>query len=493
MKKRNKGFPEGARISGLPVSWQQPQDQRAELVEQILALSTEDRKFVLQRVGALDLSNHLSSDIRVYDKGKDGLKPNSCYVFADGTEGESVDIIETVKANPLSIADPRILHALRRWIYLSRYRAILRKLERYTDSELGDIAANNIEKLCDAIRKSASPLSGDLFEEAVYAMGAISFRPVLYYAWSLLYTKEIQFVSHGENEDGKPSRSRRDKANKLKMLRPFLQRVCHDNSPALNLQTRYISRRYMEVILEYSADEIPQVFVRQERGQPFRVSVNSTVGYCAAVRRWELLLPTSSNYREWISIGQLMKKRGKRCSKGQRLSLNEIITEAGYKLPSRNLLQYPSQRKRAALMGLNEIVLSEPQQHPDNPHSYFQEYLYKRINLEDAPALLNKTKVDVVIDFLKEMDERFLSRKPQFRTFCKRFITWLSGTTEDAVKKSRQRARKQDLEKGELVLDSYNPPRWLDVNFLLPDVLNEYHFTEIPDWLSMPTQLANKK
>jgi hypothetical protein len=481
MVKRNEEF---------PLSSQEPTSSEEDLLNRILSLPTEDRKHLLRRVGALDLSDHLCADVRIYDWGEDETKPRACYVFADGTEDEAIDIIETVRANPLSIADPRVLHAFRRWLFLSRYRAIMRKLKKYTSSRFGEIAANNIEKLYDAFRKSASPLSGDLFEEAVYALGANSFKPLLLNAWELLDTNEVQFVSHGEDEDGKTSKSRRDRTSKLKVLRKRLEQDCYDDTPALKLQKPDVFKQ-LEMEMQFYGTRIPDVLFMEEGKQPIKVSANHRVIDTPAARRCALLLPISPDEWKWVTIGELMKKCSMRGSKNQLLCLHNLVTRAGYNLSS---WRFSSRlRKLAALMGLSEVSLGELQHSDDDPYVFSQQVLYNKITLGNPPDLLNETKVDIVISFLKVIDDKLFSRKPDWETFFKRFVAWLGSTDEGAAKKSRQRAKKQDFEKGRLGFFSYVPPGWLDVDFLLPDVLNEYPFTEIPDWLSMPVQPAKKK
>jgi hypothetical protein len=480
------------------------------LVRAIDKLSPEARQRVLDRIGAEDMSKYRGAVIKIYDWGENEAKPRAAYVFPNGTK-DSIDIFEVLKANPLNISDPRILGAIRRWLQLSRYSAVLPKVYRNPPMNFGRIASANLKKVGDAFK--VERVSANLREEVMLAVipDTHELLSILRFAWECLYRDEIQYVSYGENDDCKESKRKRNNSEKLKRLREVFNEVGLGDSPAVRLQIDSLEEDYLRDLLHYIATQMTQVLVKIHNVQT-SIRVDVYISFEGAAG-WSILLPPDGGEQQWVVVQELFKKCGIPESDKERHSLRNLITGAGHSLPSFKLPE--PERKLAALVGMSEpfwreweqsadaidqyyrlIVSAVPsaspsQQPPDDATHYVRELAFidnKRMSLDDAPPHVTKSKLDWIIDFLNDSDGDLLSRRPTWKTMRRRFLDWFFDTKKDAAKKSRERARDINIERGLILPDAssdgpldrrYYPPPWLDPTFLLPDVLNEYSFFEI--------------
>ena len=507
-----------------PSQKSQEDNDEDELINQISNLSAEARQRVLRRVGACDLGKYLGATIRVSDWGKFEAKPRAAYIFYDGSE-DSIDIFEALRETPLSITDPRILMAVHRWLHIDCYHKVLPKWYKTGPIDFGKIARENLKKIGDSFK--SEPLSANLREEVMQALvpDMVELSIILHIAWERLYSNEVQYLSYCD-EDGEPLKRESTNIEKLQKLKDALEEGLKEiglkDSPAVRLQISIAYEDLLRARLMYRLERIDKVDVKLGEDTASLVSVEFSIKYEPSVCNWSVLLHDEKGGKQWVSVGVLIKQSGIRVSEGEHLCLRDLITDAGYSIPSFELSEH--ELRLAALAGIPEPFWVKTQRSQDNPNKIIQMIGDKNIPLDDVPSHLTKTKLEMIFDFLSEQDDMFLSRRPNRPTFQSRFFNWLFDVEKDAAKKSRKRAKELYIGKrsnasfgsmvvsgnqGLLVLNRirisikasenrlslfelihpsgfgftqpsrYYPPSWLNTKFLLPDVLNEYSFSDI--------------
>ncbi len=170
-----------------------------ELATEIEKLSSADRDELYRRLGVNDQSKMRGAEIRIDDlQGKDKVSPRATIEYVNGSE-VTIDIIESVKANAISLGHPAILCAIQRWEKAIVYSNALALETPYLSSQTNyfKTATRHLERLSAAIisgakqRRIPKEPAIDLF---VVKLGLQDDYVILHKAWEWLAEKEIKSI-----------------------------------------------------------------------------------------------------------------------------------------------------------------------------------------------------------------------------------------------------------------------------------------------------------
>ncbi|MBI4854298.1 MAG: hypothetical protein HY819_21065 [Acidobacteria bacterium] len=181
-----------------------------ELEKQIRNLSDADKLQLFERFSLVSpiIENHITIEIDDMSRGREE-SPRAILHYSDGSK-KGIDILESVKKNPVSIGHPAILLAIRRWEQLVRLNKIFFEdvyndkyppIEDYNQSKIkqNKQIATYLKDIGAALYKSAKEreLSRETaFKLYVDYLGLDKQDTYLYKAWKLLKTEEFKKIQN---------------------------------------------------------------------------------------------------------------------------------------------------------------------------------------------------------------------------------------------------------------------------------------------------------
>lgn len=472
-------------------------DKVTQLAEQVYALSPDERAQLIRRIEATDLSKYLGSEIRIDDwEGRDMFWPRATVLYRDGRE-ETIDIIKTVRENASSIGHPAILLAIRRWEHLVLYHHSLSGGGQYktTKEDFYKLAKDHLQKIGEALLVGAKErvIPKELTLLIRQILGSDLDYIYLRRVWKLLGRDDIKWKILNDE-----TRRKRSPNNKLQILATELKQYpvvhfSHFLPNVLQLQTSMAERDALEARLRYRWQERDKVKLKIPDGSVIELLPHSTIPALDNLSEYEILLKPPEGAVRWISVSDLMNLYGYQSMLEDQIILQDLISKSNYIIPGRR--SNSRERKLGALMGISEVS--------SKPHSVTKTvdggvrkiFLIEKVEVDTPIEGMKKAKIDMIIDFLKtEKGRKYLEIRPNWKSFSTTFRAWSNDMDQNTMKKYQSMARgKIESKKRKIDADKHQygsvslSPDWLEWQFLLPDFLNEYAFSDLEDWLSLPT------
>ncbi|MFL6275394.1 MAG: hypothetical protein ACJ74G_09290, partial [Blastocatellia bacterium] len=256
-------------------------DRVAKLIEEIQALTLEDRSRILE-----------------------GLRENPTVIFNDWTEPnlespclivmypegdwESIDILASVRKNAASIGHPAILLAIKRWeqVVLTQYPLSRKKTSNaIMKAARGDFKAaakKHLENISKALLEAAQDPERRNSKLTMFRMLSLRIDEAadtyLKLVWEMLGEDDVHYKSYGCDEDGKPVKKERgyeDKLHVLKLKVATRFAEYHFGKERLNpapldgyaLEPREVKESYLDSIIEWFNPIFD--FLREEENKRF--------------------------------------------------------------------------------------------------------------------------------------------------------------------------------------------------------------------------------